>query len=107
DKARSAFTGPIGFTIGSRNNLRGPSAFYFDAGLGKTFPLVENLNLKFRADAFNVFNHPVFNSPASGTTPSVTDITSGNFGQITTTIGPTGTTTGNARVMQLALRLEF
>lgn len=104
DKARSAFSGPVGFTIGSRNNLRGPSAFYFDAGLGKTFPIVpEKLNLKFRADAFNVLNHPVFNTPSTANS----DITSGSFGQITSTVGPTGSTTGNARVAQFSLRLEF
>jgi len=93
--AAAAFQGPIGFTFGSRNLLRGPSAFQFDAGLAKTFPLMpENrLNLKFRADAFNVLNHPAFNNPNS-------DITSTNFGQITSTFT-------SARVAQFSLRLEF
>ena len=30
-RVQSDFTGPVGFTIGSRNNLRGPQ--YFDQGL--------------------------------------------------------------------------
>jgi len=31
--ANAAFSGPVGLNIGSRNNLRGPSAFGMDAGL--------------------------------------------------------------------------
>lgn len=96
--AQSDFTGPVGLSIGSRNNLRGPSAFFMDAGLAKVFPLLPNerLNLKFRADFFNVLNHPVFSNP----TMANMDITSGSFGQITTTAS-------TARVGQFSLRLEF
>lgn len=109
-KALSAFTGPVGFTIGSRNNLRGPKFFNQDLGLAKTFPIVsEKVNLKFRADAYNAFNHPNFALPNSiGSLPTgVNDITQGSFGQITKTIGTTGLYSDNARVLQLALRLEF
>jgi|GEM_PF-300867 len=96
-KALQVFTGPVGFTIGSRNNLRGPNYFNLDTGLAKTFPLVsDRVNLKFRADAFNAFNHPSFATPST----SNLDITGGTFGQITAT----ATT---PRVMQFALRLEF
>lgn len=106
--AQGAFTGPVGFHIGSRNNLRGPNFFNLDLGLAKTFPLVsDKLNLKFRADTFNTFNHASFAVPGgtNGTpnnpgTASEVDITSGVFGQITATAT-------NARVMQFALRLEF
>jgi hypothetical protein len=104
-RARNDFTGPLGFTIGSRNNLRGPSAFSMDMGLGKTFPVYQDkVNLKFRADAFNVLNHPVFAAPTGNPTPTtgVNDITSGSFGQINAT-----STTILPRVMQFALRLEF
>ncbi|WP_263350742.1 carboxypeptidase-like regulatory domain-containing protein [Acidicapsa acidisoli] len=97
------FTGPVGFGVGGRNTLRGPGAFTFDAGLGKTFPVVEKVNVKFRADAFNALNHPVFSNPIS-------DITSSEFGQITGTL--TSATNGaftntGARVMQFSLRVEF
>jgi hypothetical protein len=92
--AQSAYVGPIGFQIGSRNNLRGPGYFDLDLGLGKTFPIYEDkVNLKFRADTFNALNHPNFNTPDS-------DITSSNFGVISGTANA-------ARVMQFALRLEF
>ena len=97
-KALTDFTGPVGLTIGSRNNLRGPSAFTMDAGLAKVFAILPNerLNLKFRADFFNILNHPVFGVPTS------TDITSGSFGQITAVAVNTA-----ARVGQFSLRLEF
>lgn len=99
-KAQAEFSGPVGLSFGSRNNLRGPSAFTMDAGLGKVFPLLPNerLNLKFRADFYNILNHPIFNLPN-------TDITSGSFGQVSST--PTGNSPGAPRVGQFSLRLEF
>jgi hypothetical protein len=55
---------------------------------------VEDVRLKFRADAFNVLNHPVFGNPVTS------DITNSQFGQITgDLVGP--------RVMQFSLRAEF
>jgi hypothetical protein len=102
-QANSDFIGPVGFQIGARNNLRGPSYFDMDMGLAKAFPLWESVALKFRADAFNVFNHPDFSNPC-------TDITnvSCNFGTIQSTSG-TGilNSYSTARVLQLSLRLEF
>jgi len=103
-QANADYVGPIGFQIGSRNNLRGPSYFDMDAGLAKSFPLSsERFALKFRADAFNVLNHPNFSTPC-------TDITNATciFGKITSTQGTTIRNSGPAaRVLQLALRLEF
>ena len=111
-KAQAAFTGPVGFTIGSRNNLRGPKYFNQDLGLAKTFPVVgDKVNLKFRADAFNAFNHPNFATPTNvPNTYDLTnaDITAGTFGQITSTVPLGGGSPGaGARVLQFALRLEF
>jgi len=91
----SNFSDPLGFTIGSRNNLRGPSLVSFDASLAKTFKVIpERLNAQFRGDGFNVLNHPVFS------TPSTTDVNSGTFGNITAVAVA-------ARVLQVSLRLEF
>jgi Carboxypeptidase regulatory-like domain len=101
-QANADYTGPVGFNIGTRNNLRGPGYFDMDMGVGKGFPLIgESLALKFRVDAFNVFNHPNFANPIS-------DITSARFGQITSTVG-TGinNAASSARVLQVSLRLEF
>ncbi|HEX4651000.1 MAG TPA: hypothetical protein VH250_05790, partial [Granulicella sp.] len=97
----SDFVGPIGFTVGSRNNLRGPGYFVMDSGLAKTFAILPDhgVILNFRADFFNVLNHPSFSTP--GPAPGAnTDITNASFGVITTTAsGP--------RIGQLALRLQF
>jgi hypothetical protein len=103
-KALDSFSGPIGFKIGSRNNLRGPNYVNFDLGVGKAFPIHgDNLRLKFRVDAFNAFNHANFNIPSTALRSN--DITSGNFGQITSQTATADGTT--ARVLQGALRLEF
>jgi hypothetical protein len=116
-KVASEFRGPIGLEYGQRNMLRGPGAFFFDAGLGKTFPILEDkLNLIFRADAFNLFNHPAFGPPAGGDSPgntsSLTLVTGvSNFGQIIGTTGEGtaahGSPVNTSRVAQFSLRLEF
>ena len=101
--ANAAFVGPIGLTLGQRNELRGPHYANFDLGLGKTFPLFsENYKLVFRADAFNAFNHPNFADLASSEIgiSSGANLTSSTFGRITRM-------TGASRVLQGALRFEF
>jgi hypothetical protein len=106
-RAQNDFTGPVGFNIGSRNNLRGPNYFDQDLGLAKTFPLVsDRVNLKFRADAFNALNHPNFALPSFASPPETFDITGGTFGQLTSMASIPGGNYGY-RVMQFALRLEF
>ena len=97
-KALAHFRGPIGIEYGSRNNLRGPSYFNLDAGLSKVFDIVpeHGVRLKFRADAFNVLNHPNFAAPAA-------NITTSTFGVISTI--PTYALAN--RVGQFSLRLEF
>jgi len=100
-RAQNAFTGPVGFTIGSRNNLRGPKFYNQNFGLAKTFPLVsDRVNLKFRADAFNALNHPNFALPSA--ISESWDIAGGTFGQLTSIDA-----NSSYRVMQFALRLEF
>jgi hypothetical protein len=101
--ALASFTGPTGFAIGTRNNLRGPGYFDLDMGLGKTFPIFQDrVSLKFRCDAFNVLNHPNFNTPLS----DITQAAGIPFGTISSTAAsPSGGE--NARVLQGALRLEF
>jgi len=101
-KVLAEFRGPIGLEYGQRNLVRGPGALFFDAGLGKTFPLLEDkLNLKFRADAFNLLNHPNFGTPAMNIVSNAS-----NFGQISGTVNEPNTSQ-SARVAQFSLRLEF
>ncbi len=102
-QANADYTGPIGFEIGSRNNLYGPGFFNIDLGAGKTFPVWERVSLKFRADAFNALNHPNFGNP----TVDITD-QAGPFGEITGTTGSDPLNSGEGpRVLQGSLRLEF
>jgi hypothetical protein len=101
--AFNLFRGPLGLEYGSRNLLKGPGATDLDLGLGKTFPIIpsKNINLIFRADAFNIFNHPNFSGPGTNIVGNASI-----FGQISSTISPAGQV-GDIRVAQFALRVEF
>jgi hypothetical protein len=104
--ADAAFTGPTGFNIGERNNLRGPRYFNIDLGLGKSFPVWgDHLKLKFRCDAFNAFNHPNFAAP-SGSSDDITQAEGVPFGTITQMVVSPGSDVAQ-RVLQGSLRLEF
>jgi hypothetical protein len=94
--ALTHFRGPIGIEYGSRNNLRGPSAFNMDLGLSKNFQILPDNRLRavFRADAFNALNHATFSAPAASI------VSSSTFGIITTQAN-------SYRVGQFSLRLEF
>jgi hypothetical protein len=109
--AASEFEGPVGFQIGPRNSFRGPGFFNADLGLAKNFPITaERVVLKFRADAFNAFNHPNFQNPAENVFNGYdqTDILQGpGFGEINFPVIPSGNENQGARVLQLSLRMEF
>jgi hypothetical protein len=49
-----------------RAALRGPDMVNFDFSAYKTFQLGERFGLQFRAEFFNIFNHPNFNLPNLG-----------------------------------------
>ena len=95
--ALNAFSGPVGLQAGSRNNLRGPHFSEFDLGLLKHFPITETVRMEFRVDAFNAFNHTNFNLPGTSGTADITSPST--FGVISSDNG--------ARVLQMALRLDF
>jgi len=75
-----------------RDVERGPAFTDVDASLARTFALSETYRLQFRAEGFNIANHPNFGLP-------VADLNSPNFGQILSA--------GSARLMQFALKLAF
>jgi hypothetical protein len=56
----AAYSQPTGLTFGDsgRNSLGGPGRLNFDMGLFKHFKIKESKALEFRAEAFNIFNHP-------------------------------------------------
>lgn len=63
----TAFTLPAPGHLGtaSRTAIIGPGFSQFDASVSKTFRTTENTNLVFRADVFNLLNHPDFGLPFS------------------------------------------
>jgi hypothetical protein len=72
----AAFAAPQGLTFGNagRNFLNNPSRLNFDMSLLKTFRVLGERSLQFRAEAFNVFNHTQFRiyDPLLGNTGSNT-----------------------------------
>jgi hypothetical protein len=65
----------------SPDSFRGPGYFDIDMTIERTFTFKERFKLMLGMQAYNVLNHPNFALP-SGT------ITSGSFGEITSTLGP-------------------
>lgn len=87
--------GATGYGTTPRNAFRGPFQQNWDFSALKKFTFLEKHNLSFRADFFNLFNHPIFRSPSA-----VNIGTPSTFGQITETAIP-------ARLIQFGLRYEY
>lgn len=83
----------------SRTPLSGPNFVNTDFSVIKQFALRENMGLNFRAEFFNVFNHPQFGLPVTPGT-GYADINAGNFGAISSTVN-------NPRVVQFGVKLTF
>lgn len=96
-----AFTLPIPGTYGNlrRNTAIGPGLEEVDLALEKNFKPRENINVTFRAEAFNVFNHVNFGLPNS------TPLTSS--GGANASAGVITTTNTSSRQLQFALRIAF
>jgi outer membrane receptor protein involved in Fe transport len=106
-------------TVGTlgRNTARGPTFFQWDLSAMKSFPFGEKVRVQFRADIFNLLNHPNFGNPDTGLCNSInlpnaatgtpaSCVANPNFGRSGATIG-TLIGTGTSRQAQLALRLTF
>jgi hypothetical protein len=78
-----------------RRFFSGPGIYNFDMALLKDTQISENLQVQFRAEAFNIFNHAQFMNPSGNFNNAV----SGGFGYVTSARDP--------RVMQLALKFVF
>ncbi len=83
----SAFIQPLSGTYGNagRNTLQGPRLVTTDLSLAKKFALTERLNLKFRAEFFNILNHTNFNTPNPVVYAAATGGPSPTAGVITST----------------------
>jgi Carboxypeptidase regulatory-like domain/TonB dependent receptor len=107
-----------GYTTGGRNIFRGPFQERWDMGLFKNFKISERFGLRYDLQAFNIFNHPSFDTPNSNVefnpgynnppTPNYSYKPPygyafppyGNLGMIQHTIG-------SPRFLQMALHLTF
>jgi hypothetical protein len=104
----AAFAYPTGTNQGNapRNFARGFGESQVNLAARRDFPFSERVHLQFRAEAFNIFNHPNFGFVE----PNLNDST---FGQATQTLNQSlGTVAsqyqqGGPRSMQFALRLNF
>ncbi|HEV2575703.1 MAG TPA: carboxypeptidase-like regulatory domain-containing protein [Acidobacteriaceae bacterium] len=77
----------------ARVPVSGPDFVNTDFSLIKQFALPREAGLNFRAEFFNLFNHPQYGSP-------IADINQVGFGSVNSTVN-------NPRLIQLALKLTF
>jgi len=105
--ANQVFFNPGAGTVGSlqRRLLSSPSVSDYNVALVKKTRITERQSIEFRADFYNVFNHPSFAAGSPTGAPTDYNINSTTFGRITTQyyaadgIGP--------RVVQFGLRYKF
>jgi hypothetical protein len=104
----NAFSLPDLGTFGNlgRNAIYGPDFWNVDFAVAKNFPLTERVKLQFRAEFFNIFNHPNFALPSFFVVPggSQQGVMTQTPDQAQTNPGLGG---GGPRVGQLALKLVF
>jgi hypothetical protein len=89
--------------------LWGPWFSKWDVSLVKRTQIKERLNLEFRAEALNVFNHPNIELPTgSATGGSITSAVSSSFGQTAVAFRDLNNTNDpGARSLEFVLRLNF
>jgi Carboxypeptidase regulatory-like domain len=105
----SPYPTAVGAAFGDvkRNSLRGPFQQNWDMSIFKNTRITEGTMLQFRVEAFNVFNHPSFQSPQAGFGQGFSFF--GNYGYVNIANG-SGAITGTAstpRILQLALKFMF
>jgi carboxypeptidase family protein len=86
--------GSTGFGDSPRNCLIGPPQKNMDFTIGKGFRLTERQSLRFRADFFNLTNHPSFASPVAP------DVENPKTFAITQVVG-------NPRLIQFSLKYSY
>jgi hypothetical protein len=91
----TCFVAPPSGELGDAGRVpaTGPDFVNTDFSVIKQIGLPREMGLNFRAEFFNLFNHPQFGSP-------VNDVSAPGFGFVQSTVN-------NARLIQLALKLTF
>ena len=101
------------FGNAGRSVLRGPKYVTFDFSALKNTQITERINLQFRFEAFNLFNHPVFGIPQTelDTYPSFDSVTRRAIpvplpnDALGSVFGSIGHTAADNRELQFALKL--
>jgi hypothetical protein len=102
----AAFTPNAVLTFGNagRNIVSGPGFHNFDFSVMKNTRIHQNVNLQFRAELFNITNHPNFALPSN-------ILSAPNFGALFNTPDAAqnnvGLGSGGPRLIQLELKLSF
>lgn len=93
----AAFSIAPNYTFGTMGrvhpNLKADRVENLDLSIFKNFRIGERYSVQFRAESFNLANHPVFGGPAN-------TVGAGNFGTVTSQANP-------PRQMQMALKFLF
>jgi hypothetical protein len=103
----TALTGPQ--ALGGITQVPGPGFHRLDFSVFKVIPIRERLQVQFRAEIFNILNHPNFNAPGFGgngvqsISGSTNYVNSSTFGEI----GSTRDAPYDPRQIQFALKLVF
>jgi hypothetical protein len=82
------------------SSLRAAGINNFDFAVFKKTGITERINLEFRTEFFNLFNHPQFGFPGTSFNPSGGNTAANGFGVVSSTVG-------NPRLIQFALKLNF
>ena len=98
----------VGALGGGPGTTVSPGFHRLDFSAFKDFKLTERFTLQFRAEFFNILNHPNFNAPGFGgngivAVPNSTNFYSSNFGEI----GSTRDAPYDPRQIQFALKLYY
>ncbi|PYT97819.1 MAG: hypothetical protein DMG38_18280 [Acidobacteria bacterium] len=95
---------PLSFGDAGRNIVKGPPFKNFDFAMMKDTRVAETATIEFRAEFFNIFNHPNFALPGN-------ILTAPNFGAIFQTPdvaqNNVGLGSGGPRLIQFGLKLSF
>jgi hypothetical protein len=91
-----AFKTPDTGTLGNqgRNTLQAQGYWNFDTSVDRSFPIHDQLSVNLRVEAYNVFNHPVLNTPGATTTT-------------TSSLGTISSTASTQRILQFSGKIVF
>ena len=93
---------------GSPAQIPGPGFHRLDFSLFKDIPFNERIRMQFRAEMFNILNHPNFNAPGFGGNGVVAISDSNHFNSSTFgEIGSTRDAPNDPRQIQFALKLYY